>query len=65
MGGEMETSEPLIDQKLMVDAASLADMDDTVLAHAVRRFHHESESADTYDPIAAFGAFNQHSSSPW
>ena len=38
-------------------------MDDSALAHAIRRVHHES--AESRDPIAAFGAFNQHSSSPW
>ena len=44
-------------------AAELAEMDESVLSAAVRRFH--SESAEAKDPIAAFGAFNQHGSSPW
>lgn len=44
-------------------ANDLAAMDDSVLAQAVRR--HYRESSEALDPIAAFGAFNQHSSSPW
>lgn len=46
--------------ELVDDVSSL---DDSVLAHALRRVH--KESAESSDPIAAFGAFNQHSSSPW
>jgi FXSXX-COOH protein len=42
---------------------SLKNMDDSVLAHSLRRFQRESD--ESRDPIAAFGAFNQHSSSPW
>ncbi|WP_442788195.1 FxSxx-COOH cyclophane-containing RiPP peptide [Amycolatopsis sp. NBC_01286] len=42
---------------------SLRDLDDSVLAHSLRRFQREAD--DARDPIAAFGAFNQHSSSPW
>lgn len=42
---------------------SLMELDDSVLAHSLRRF--QRESRDAADPIAAFGAFNQHSSSPW
>jgi FXSXX-COOH protein len=38
-------------------------LDDSVLAHSLRRFQQESE--EEQDPIAAFGAFNQHGSSPW
>ena len=38
-------------------------MEDSALAHAVRRIHRET--SESKDPIAAFGAFNQHSSSPW
>jgi hypothetical protein len=41
----------------------ISSMDDSALAQAVRRVH--LESAEARDPIAAFGAFNQHSSSPW
>jgi len=41
----------------------LKDIDDSVLAHSLRRF--QRESTDAQDPIAAFGAFNQHGSSPW
>ncbi|MGC4989804.1 hypothetical protein [Nocardia salmonicida] len=41
----------------------ISELDDDVLAHAVRRAH--TESTASADPIAAFGAFNQHSSSPW
>lgn len=41
----------------------VSSMDDTVLGHAIRRVHHEAE--ESRDPVAAFGAFNQHSSSPW
>jgi FXSXX-COOH protein len=41
----------------------ISSMDDSALAQAVRRVHRES--AEAADPIAAFGAFNQHSSSPW
>lgn len=44
-------------------AEELSEMDDSVLAQAVRRFH--AESSEAKDPIAAFGAFNQHGSSPW
>lgn len=44
-------------------AEELSEMDDSVLAQAVRRYHEESNEAK--DPIAAFGAFNQHGSSPW
>ena len=53
-------SEPTELLDLVREASS---MDDSVLAHAVRRVHHES--AEGRDAIAAFGAFNQHSSSPW
>lgn len=42
---------------------SLRNLDDSVLAHSLRRFQRESD--ESRDPIAAFGAFNQHSSSPW
>lgn len=59
----MRTSESQDNERLVVDAAALADMDDSALSYAVRRFH--QESAESHDPIAAFGAFNQHSSSPW
>jgi FXSXX-COOH protein len=38
-------------------------LDDSVLANALRRF--QRESSDARDPISAFGAFNQHGSSPW
>jgi FXSXX-COOH protein len=38
-------------------------LDDSVLAHSLRRF--QRESSDARDPISAFGAFNQHGSSPW
>ncbi|EHB48701.1 hypothetical protein MycrhDRAFT_5542 [Mycolicibacterium rhodesiae JS60] len=38
-------------------------MDEKALAHALRRAH--AEATESRDPIAAFGAFNQHSSSPW
>jgi len=41
----------------------LKELDDSVLAHSLRRF--QRESSDAQDPIAAFGAFNQHGSSPW
>ncbi len=47
--------------KLSLDEVRL--LDDSVLAHSLRRFRQESE--DERDPIVAFGAFNQHSSSPW
>jgi FXSXX-COOH protein len=46
-----------------VSLESLQNIDDSVLAHALRRFQRESD--DSQDPIAAFGAFNQHGSSPW
>lgn len=39
------------------------ELDDSVLVHSLRRFQRESREAR--DPISAFGAFNQHSSSPW
>lgn len=45
----------------LVDEVSA--LDDRVLDHAIRRVHHES--SESRDPVAAFGAFNQHSSSPW
>jgi FXSXX-COOH protein len=45
----------------LVDEVST--LDDSALAHAVRRVH--QESTESRDPVAAFGAFNQHSSSPW
>lgn len=38
-------------------------MKEDALTHALRRAH--AESLEAADPIAAFGAFNQHSSSPW
>ena len=38
-------------------------LDDSVLAHSLRRFRQESQ--EERDPIVAFGAFNQHGSSPW
>lgn len=41
----------------------VSSMDDSALAQAVRRVHREA--VEGRDPIAAFGAFNQHSSSPW
>jgi FXSXX-COOH protein len=41
----------------------VSSLDDTVLGHAIRRVHRETEEGR--DPVAAFGAFNQHSSSPW
>lgn len=44
-------------------AEDLAALDEDVLVQAVRRYH--SESNEATDPIAAFGAFNQHGSSPW
>ncbi len=47
--------------KLSLDEVRL--LDDSVLAHSLRRFQQESQ--DERDPIVAFGAFNQHSSSPW
>jgi FXSXX-COOH protein len=47
--------------KLSLDDVRL--LDDSVLAHSLRRFRQESE--DERDPIVAFGAFNQHGSSPW
>ncbi len=43
--------------------AEVAELKDDALAHALRRAH--AESSESRDPIAAFGAFNQHSSSPW
>lgn len=50
-----------------IDIASLTDavarMDDSALGQALRRVH--AESSEAGDPIAAFGAFNQHGSSPW
>lgn len=41
----------------------VSELDDSALSEAVRRVHRATEEAS--DPIAAFGAFNQHSSSPW
>jgi len=38
-------------------------LDDSVLAHSLRRFRREA--SEVRDPISAFGAFNQHGSSPW
>jgi FXSXX-COOH protein len=46
-----------------VSLERLQDIDDSVLAHALRRF--QRESATDEDPIAAFGAFNQHGSTGW
>jgi FXSXX-COOH protein len=46
-----------------VSLDSLRDLDESVLTHSLRRF--QREAADSRDPIAAFGAFNQHGSSPW
>ena len=54
-------SAPHIDIERLVSEVS--DMDDSALTHALRRAH--AESSESRDPIAAFGAFNQHSSSPW
>lgn len=46
-----------------ISMEDLKNLNDSVLTGALRRF--QLESADSRDPIAAFGAFNQHSSSPW
>jgi FXSXX-COOH protein len=54
-------SEPKLDIASLVD--EVASMDESALVHALRRVH--AEAAESGDPIAAFGAFNQHSSSPW
>ncbi len=56
------------DESTLVDVTqiSLDDvrlLDDSVLAHSLRRFRQESQ--EEQDPIVAFGAFNQHGSSPW
>jgi len=55
-------------ESTMVDVTQISlddvrSLDDSVLAHALRRFQRESQ--DEGDPIVAFGAFNQHGSSPW
>lgn len=53
-----------VDSKTLTSTVEeISSMDDSALAQAVRRVHRES--AEASDPIAAFGAFNQHSSSPW
>ena len=59
---------PVAEEPMLVDVTqiSLDDvrlLDDSVLAHSLRRFRQESQ--DERDPIVAFGAFNQHGSSPW
>ena len=54
------TAMPDVTQISLDDVRAL---DDSVLAHSLRRFQRESREAR--DPISAFGAFNQHSSSPW
>jgi FXSXX-COOH protein len=56
-------SEPALIDASAVSLDDLKDIDDSVLAHSLRRF--QRESTDAQDPIAAFGAFNQHGSSPW
>ncbi len=56
-----EESQPVDVTRLSLDDVRL--LDDSVLAHSLRRFRQESH--DERDPIVAFGAFNQHSSSPW
>jgi len=63
----MERS-PVSVESGLVDVTSISldevrELDDSVLEHALRRFRRES--AESKDPIVAFGAFNQHSSSPW
>lgn len=55
-----ETAMPDVTQ-LSLDEVRL--LDDSVLAHSLRRF--QRESSEVRDPISAFGAFNQHGSSPW
>ncbi len=55
-----ETAMPDVTQISLDEVRSL---DDSVLAHSLRRF--QRESSDARDPISAFGAFNQHGSSPW
>jgi FXSXX-COOH protein len=58
----VDTESVLVDvSSVSLDEVRL--LDDSVLAHSLRRF--QEESKDTRDPIVAFGAFNQHSSSPW
>lgn len=59
-GGENMNAEPTELADLVGEVSTL---DDSALAHAVRRVH--QESTESRDPVAAFGAFNQHSSSPW
>ena len=54
-------SAPHIDVEGLI--SEISEMDEDALAHALRRAH--AESSESRDPIAAFGAFNQHSSSPW
>lgn len=56
-------AEPQLIDVSAVSLEQLKDIDDSVLAHSLRRF--QLESTDAADPIAAFGAFNQHGSSPW
>ena len=46
-----------------ISLSELEDVDDSVLSHALQRFRIEADEAK--DPIAAFGAFNQHGSTPW
>jgi FXSXX-COOH protein len=55
-----ETAMPDVTRISLDEVRSL---DDSVLAHSLRRF--QRESSEARDPISAFGAFNQHSSSPW
>lgn len=59
---EAREESPLVDVT-QVSLDDVRSLDDSVLAHALRRFQRESQ--DERDPIVAFGAFNQHGSSPW
>jgi FXSXX-COOH protein len=59
----MPGPEPQLIDVSAISLDQLKDLDDSVLAHSLRRF--QQESSDAQDPIAAFGAFNQHGSSPW
>jgi FXSXX-COOH protein len=63
MDGVTTREEPALVDVTQISLDDVRSLDDSVLAHALRRFQHESQ--DEQNPIVAFGAFNQHGSSPW
>ncbi|HUC58938.1 MAG TPA: FxSxx-COOH cyclophane-containing RiPP peptide [Streptosporangiaceae bacterium] len=63
MAGETASTPTAMPDVTRISLDEVRALDDSVLAHSLRRF--QRESREVKDPISAFGAFNQHSSSPW